>query len=65
MMGATNDNLEEVLKLIQKMLQELKYFFRFINRNMLVDNQATLLENIFNTPLLIKVHCEDEDNYKK
>jgi hypothetical protein len=27
MMGATNDNLEEVLKQIQKMSLELKYFW--------------------------------------
>jgi dihydroorotase len=46
MMGATNDNLEEVLKLIPKMLQELKYFLGSSTGNMLVDNQATL-EKIF------------------
>jgi dihydroorotase len=41
MMGATNDNLEEVLKLTQKMLQ-VKDILGSSTGNMLVDNEAVL-----------------------
>jgi dihydroorotase len=42
MMGATNDNLEKFSKLTQKNVAGIKIFFRLINRNMLVDNEAVL-----------------------
>jgi dihydroorotase len=58
MMGATNDNLEEVLNKSKKMSLELKYFG--IYGNMLVDNEATLEKIFSSTPMLIAVHCEDE-----
>jgi dihydroorotase len=46
MMGATNDNLEEVLKTNPRNVAGLKYFLGSSTGNMLVDNQATL-EKIF------------------
>jgi dihydroorotase len=57
MMGATNDNLEEVLKQIQKMSLELKYFWDLLQVTCSLI-RATL-EKIFSAPMLI-VHCEDE-----
>ncbi|KRD11756.1 dihydroorotase [Flavobacterium sp. Root901] len=60
MMGATNDNLEEVLKTNPKNVAGIKIFLGSSTGNMLVDNEA-VLERIFSsTPMLIAVHCEDE-----
>ncbi len=59
-MGASNDNLEEVLKTNPKDVCGLKIFMGSSTGNMLVDN-ATTLENIFSrSPMLIATHCEDE-----
>lgn len=60
MMGATNDNLAEVLKTDPKTVAGIKIFLGSSTGNMLVDNEA-VLEKIFSaTPMLIAVHCEDE-----
>ena len=60
MMGGTNDNLEEVLKVDEKKVAGLKLFLGSSTGNMLVDDEK-VLEKIFSkTPLLISVHCEDE-----
>jgi dihydroorotase len=64
MMGATNDNLEEVLKTNPRNVAGIKIFLGSSTGNMLVDDKATL-ENIFaNTKMLIAVHCEDEATIK-
>ena len=64
MMGATNDNLEEVLKTNPRNVAGVKIFLGSSTGNMLVDDQDTL-ENIFaNTKMLIAVHCEDEATIK-
>ncbi len=64
MMGATNDNLEEVLKTNPRNVAGVKIFLGSSTGNMLVDDHATL-ENIFsNTKMLIAVHCEDEATIK-
>ncbi|MCV9932158.1 dihydroorotase [Flavobacterium sp. LS1R47] len=60
MMGATNDNLEEVLKTNPKNVAGIKIFLGSSTGNMLVDNEATLEKIFSSTPLLIAVHCEDE-----
>ncbi|MBC7606904.1 MAG: dihydroorotase [Burkholderiales bacterium] len=60
MMGVTNNNLEEVLKTNPKNVAGIKIFLGSSTGNMLVDNE-TVLEKIFSaTPMLIAVHCEDE-----
>ncbi|WP_281238116.1 dihydroorotase [Flavobacterium praedii] len=65
MMGATNDNLEEVLKTNPKNVAGIKIFLGSSTGNMLVDNEA-VLEKIFScTSMLIAVHCEDETTIKK
>lgn len=65
MMGATNDNLEEVLKTNPKNVAGIKIFLGSSTGNMLVDNEV-VLEKIFSTtPMLIAVHCEDEQTIKK
>ena len=64
MMGATNDNLDEVLKTNPKNVAGIKIFLGSSTGNMLVDNE-TVLEKIFSsTPMLIAVHCEDEQTIK-
>lgn len=64
MMGATNDNLDEVLKTNPKNVAGIKIFLGSSTGNMLVDNEA-VLEKIFSaTPMLIAVHCEDEKTIK-
>ena len=64
MMGATNDNLEEVLKTNPTNVAGIKIFLGSSTGNMLVDNEA-ILERIFSsTPMLIAVHCEDEQTIK-
>lgn len=69
MMGATNDNLEEVLKTNPRNVAGIKIFLGSSTGNMLVDNESVLEKIFSSTPLLIAVHCEDEqtirDNLQK
>ncbi|MBI1287272.1 MAG: dihydroorotase [Flavobacteriales bacterium] len=59
-MGASNDNLDEVLKTDDRNVCGVKIFMGSSTGNMLVDNEATL-DGIFSEcPLLIATHCEDE-----
>ncbi|GAB3342947.1 dihydroorotase [Marivirga atlantica] len=59
-MGASNDNVEEVLKTDPKSVCGVKVFMGSSTGNMLVDNEDTL-NNIFSkVPMLIATHCEDE-----
>lgn len=60
MMGATNDNLEEILKTNPKNVAGIKIFLGSSTGNMLVDNEVTLEKIFSSTPMLIAVHCEDE-----
>ena len=60
-MGASNDNLEEVLKTDPSNVCGIKIFMGSSTGNMLVDRQTTL-EGIFkNAPTLIATHCESEE----
>ena len=60
-MGASNDNIEEVLKTNPKEVAAIKIFMGSSTGNMLVDN-ITTLEKIFSEcKMLIAVHCEDEN----
>ncbi|MDB5031723.1 dihydroorotase [Mucilaginibacter sp.] len=59
-MGASNNNLDEVLRTDVKNVCGIKVFMGSSTGNMLVDNPATL-ENLFaQSPMLIATHCEDE-----
>lgn len=63
-MGASNDNLEEVLKTNPRNVGAVKIFMGSSTGNMLVDNRA-VLEKIFKeSKMLIAVHCEDEETVK-
>lgn len=59
-MGASNDNIEEVLKTNPRDVCGIKIFMGSSTGNMLVDDASTL-EGIFSRcPMLIATHCEDE-----
>jgi len=59
-LGATNDNLSEILKINPSNVCGLKVFMGSSTGNMLVDNLKSL-EGIFSqSPVLIATHCEDE-----
>jgi dihydroorotase len=59
-MGASNDNLEEVLKTNPQNVCGLKIFMGSSTGNMLVDKEA-VLESLFSrVSMLIATHCEDE-----
>lgn len=59
-MGATNDNLDEVLKTNAENVCGIKIFMGSSTGNMLVDNESTLASIFQNSNMLIATHCEDE-----
>lgn len=65
MFGGTNDNLEEILKVDPKTTAALKLFLGSSTGNMLVDDEKTLEQIFSKSPLLIAVHCEDEETIQK
>lgn len=63
-MGASNYNIDEVLRTDAKNVCGIKVFMGSSTGNMLVDNPTTL-ENLFSrSPMLIATHCEDEATIK-
>jgi dihydroorotase len=59
-MGASNENIEDVLKTNPQNVCGVKVFMGSSTGNMLVDNEK-VLNNIFsNVDMLIATHCEDE-----
>jgi len=64
-MGASNDNIEEVLKTNPKNVCGIKVFMGSSTGNMLVDKRETLEALFSKCKLLIAVHCEDEDIIKR
>ncbi len=59
-MGASNDNLDEVLKTDINKVCGIKVFMGSSTGNMLVDNRDTLERLFARSPMLIATHCEDE-----
>ena len=64
-MGASNDNLKEVLKTDPKNVAAIKVFMGSSTGNMLVDNKEVLEELFSKSKMLIAVHCEDEKTIEK
>ena len=64
-MGASNDNLDEVLKTDPKNVCGIKIFMGSSTGNMLVDNKKTLEQIFQHCPMLIATHCEDEATIRK
>ncbi len=64
-MGATNDNIEEVLRTDGRQVCGLKIFMGSSTGNMLVDEPAALESLFSQVPLLIATHCEDEATIRR
>ena len=64
-MGASNENLDEVLRTNPQNVCGVKVFMGSSTGNMLVDD-TQILENLFSQcPMLIATHCEDETTVKR
>lgn len=64
-MGASNDNLDEVMKTNTQNVCGLKIFMGSSTGNLLVDNPKTLEGFFSRFPALIATHCEDEPTIRK
>lgn len=64
-MGASNDNIDEVLKTNPKNVCGVKVFMGSSTGNMLVDNETTLTNIFSQCKMLIATHCEDEATIRK
>ncbi|MBR6879377.1 MAG: dihydroorotase [Bacteroidales bacterium] len=60
-LGATNDNLSEVVKTDPKTVCGIKLFMGSSTGNMLVDRNEVLVRLFKESPCLVAVHCEDEN----
>ncbi len=63
-LGATNDNLEEILKADPNNICGIKVFQGSSTGNMLVDNQETLEKIFAECPMLIATHSENDEIIK-
>jgi dihydroorotase len=63
-MGASNDNIDEVLKTDPHTVCGVKIFMGSSTGNMLVDNRKTLEAIFSQCKMLIAVHCEDEETIR-
>ena len=59
-LGATNENLSEVVKTDPKKVCGIKLFMGSSTGNMLVDKNEVLVRLFRESPCLIAAHCEDE-----
>ena len=64
-MGASNDNLDEVLKTDPRRICGVKVFMGSSTGNMLVDNRAVLEAVFKESPTLVATHCEDEATIRR
>lgn len=60
-LGATNDNIKELIKVDKKNVCGVKVFMGASTGNMLVDNQKSLQQIFAEVDSLIATHCEKED----
>jgi dihydroorotase len=64
-LGATNNNLDEILRTDLRTVCGIKIFMGSSTGNMLVDNPLTLAKIFSDSKSLIAVHCEDETTIQK
>ena len=64
-LGASNDNIEEILKTDPTQVCGVKVFMGASTGNMLVDNSNALNQIFSKVPFLICTHCEDEPTVQK
>ncbi len=60
-LGASNDNLDEVLKTDPSRVCGVKVFMGSSTGNILMDDEKTLEAIFSEVPMLIAAHCEDEE----
>jgi dihydroorotase len=65
LIGATNDNLDEILKADPKEVCGIKVFMGSSTGNMLVDNKDSLKELFKRAHMPVSAHCEDEPTIRK
>lgn len=59
-LGASNDNIEEIVNADPHTICGVKVFFGASTGNMLVDKMSTLEEIFKRSPIPVAAHCEDE-----
>ena len=64
-MGATNNNIDEVLQIDPQKVCGVKVFMGSSTGNMLVDDDSALSEMFRQSPALVAVHCEDETTIRE
>ncbi|MCK4676871.1 MAG: dihydroorotase [Bacteroidales bacterium] len=64
-MGASNDNIDEIIKTDPLNVCGVKVFMGSSTGNMLVDDLNSLNDIFSKSNLLVAVHCEDEDTIRK
>ncbi len=64
-LGATNDNIDELLKVNPKDVCGIKVFMGSSTGNMLVNNKEALKRIFSESPSLIATHCEDEETIQR
>jgi dihydroorotase len=65
LIGATNDNLDEVMKADPALVCGIKIFMGSSTGNMLVDNEKALRELFRLAHLPVSAHCEDEPTIRR
>jgi dihydroorotase len=65
LIGATNDNLDELLKADPAEVPGVKVFMGSSTGNMLVDRRESLIELFRRVTIPISAHCEDEKTIKR
>jgi dihydroorotase len=63
--GATNDNIDEILKVDPSKVCGIKIFMGSSTGNMLVDNENSLKELFKRAHMIISSHCEDDPTIRK
>ncbi|MCF8228142.1 MAG: dihydroorotase [Bacteroidales bacterium] len=64
-MGASNDNIDEIVKTDPNNVCGIKVFMGASTGNMLVDNPVALRQIFAKSNLLVAVHCEDESTIRE
>ncbi len=65
LIGATNDNIDEILKADPANVCGIKIFMGSSTGNMLLDKETALRELFKRAHMIISTHCEDENTIKK
>ena len=63
--GATNDNIDEIMKADPAMVCGIKIFMGSSTGNMLVDNEKALRELFSRAHMPVSAHCEDEPTIRR